>query len=373
MIHANLSRTTRYFLWLGATGFGGPIALVNAMERDLVERDKIISPEDFRLGMALAQATPGPLAGQMAMWIGYLEGGARGALMSSLAFLAAPFAMVIVLAWAYVRYGGLPWIQAVFQGVNPAVLAVIFHAAWRLIPRTLQRTKILWVIFVLMAFLTVLTKTELALGFLLSGLVVMMVMAPPKGAWRFLGFGSFLWGSAFISGKAPALAKIFTFFFKTGSMVFGTGFVIVPFMRQGLVFDLHWLGERQFLDAVAVSMITPGPILITVGFIGYLVKGFSGSLAACAGIFSPVYLITVFCAPYVSRLTRQPQVMAFVNGVTAAAVGSLLGTALAMAPQSLGGVAGAGIFAVSVLAIFLWRVSSVAVVAASALVGFLIF
>lgn len=364
----------RYFLKLGATGFGGPVALVSAMERDLVERRGWVSPEDFRLGLALSQACPGPLAAQMAMWIGYLQGGAWGALLTALAFITVPFILAVSLAVAYVRYEGLWWIQALFKGINPAVLAIIVLSSWRLMRRTLDSKKLLWAIFLALAIITALVKLEISYAFILSGLLAMFVYAPPRGASRApLGF---LAGFAALPAAAAgegALSKLFLFFLKSGAFVFGTGLAIVPFMYKGLVETYGWLDQKQFLDAVAVSVITPGPILITVAFIGYLIQGIKGSVLACLGVFLPAYFFTVIPAPFFKRHSQQPQLKAFVEGITAAAIGALAGAAVMLIYQGIRDWPSALIMIAAGIIILRFKLPDVLTVTLAGIMGLLLF
>ena len=289
-----------YMLGLGTWGFGGPVALVGFMYRDLVERKQWISEADYKEGLALAQLMPGPLAAQLAIYLGYVHFRVIGATVVGLAFVLPSFFMVVVLGAVYVAYGGIGWMQAVFYGVGAAVIGIIAMSAWKLTSKNIGKDKLLWAIFLVSATVTVVTKSEVVWLFLGAGLLVWMLRAPPKFTGRLNGIAA----SAPIAGAAllstmdwPKLVEIGGFFAYAGSFVFGSGLAIVPFLYGGVVQEHHWLNDRQFVDAVAVAMITPGPVVITTGFIGYLVAGFWGAVVAALATFVPCYLFTILPAP----------------------------------------------------------------------------
>jgi chromate transporter len=327
-----------YFLRLGTLGFGGPIALVGYMQRDLVEDRKWVSKEDYFEGLAFSQLCPGPLAAQLAKYIGWLHGGTLGATLTGAAFILPSFLMVVGLASLYVHFGQLAWIQGMFYGIGAAVSAIIIRSAWKLIQKTLAKDFLLWALFSVLAITTVWTQSEIVWLFVLSGFVALFVKAPPKVRTKpaeavalVPGLVTGLLGPA----SAGTVASVFFFFLKAGAFVFGSGLAIVPFLYGGVVGKFHWLTERQFLDAVAVAMITPGPIVITSGFIGYLVAGPLGAFAAALAVFLPPYLLVIFVAPYYRRFAQNRQVKAFVQGVTAAAVGAIAGAAVILSRRAL--------------------------------------
>ena len=331
-----------YFAWLGTVGFGGPIALAGYMQRDLVERRRWISERDYREGLALAQLAPGPLAAQLAIYLAWARAGVPGATLVAVAFIAPSFLMVIALSALYVRYGGLPWMLGMFYGVGAAVIAIIARSSVKLAKLALRRDPLLWMICAVSAAVTAWTESEIFSLFIVAGLVTMVVRVwpgPALGAVAFVGTpwrGTELLVTTPLASAASAdLATIFWFFAKAGTVVFGSGLAIVPFLHGGVVQGFHWLTERQFLDAVAVSMITPGPVVITVAFIGYLVGGMSGATAAAAGVFLPVYLFVILPAPYFRRFSGNARVHAFVDGVTAAATGAIAGAAFVLGRRAL--------------------------------------
>ena len=367
-----------YFLRLGTFGFGGPIALAGYMQRDLVERRRWISKQDYLEGLALAQLAPGPLAAQLAIYLGWVRARVLGATLVSLAFVGPSFVMVLVISALYVAYGGLSWMQGMFYGIGAAVIAIIARSAAKLVKLTLERDRLLWFIFLVSAIVTGWTEQEILWIFLAAGLAAMLVRTPP--AWlRASGPATvaFLphWVLAGLDGPAPlpVLWKIFLFFAGAGAVVFGSGLAIVPFLHGGVVGDFHWLDERQFLDAVAVAMITPGPVVITVAFIGYLVAGFTGAVLAAIGVFLPCYLFVIIPAPYYRRWARIPQIKSFVDGVTAAATGAIAGATYVLGRRALIDVPTVVIFAATLLVLVKVRkIPEPLVIAAAGATGLLL-
>ena len=333
-----------YFLRLGTLGFGGPIALAGYMQRDLVERRRWISKEDYVQGLALAQLAPGPLAAQLAMYLGWVRARIRGATLVSLAFILPSFLMVLVLSALYVRFGGLSWMQSAFYGIGAAVITIIARSAVKLVKLTLARDRLLWAVFIVSAVATAWTESEIIWLFLGSGVVVLLARAPPRftapAGGALLGPGAL--GALLAAGETsllapswPLLGRVALYFAEAGAFVFGSGLAIVPFLHGGVVSQYHWLTERQFLDAVAVAMITPGPVVITVAFIGYLVAGPLGALAAAIGVFVPCYLFVIIPAPHFRRFAGNRRVKAFVDGVSAAATGAIAGAAFVLGRRAL--------------------------------------
>lgn len=325
-----------YYLKLGTWGFGGPVALVGYMHRDLVEQKKWISEDDYKEGLALSQLAPGPLAAQLAIYIGYVHYRLLGATLAGIAFVIPSFLMVLGIGYAYVTYGGLPWMQAVFYGVGAAVIGIIAIGSYKLTTKSIGRDKLLWTIFFVLAITTFITEQEILWLIMLGGVAVWFAKAPPK------------WLASSANGMLPAILlqvqpmasesklwQIAWFFTKAGAFVFGSGLAIVPFLYGGVVKEYHWLNEQQFVDAVAVAMITPGPVVITVGFIGYLVAGFWGAVVAALATFVPCYLFTVIPAPYFKKWGKHPAIKAFVDGVTAAAIGAIAGAVLVLGKRTL--------------------------------------
>jgi chromate transporter len=336
----SLWQLVRYMLALGSWGFGGPVALVGYMHRDLVERRAWITEADYKEGMTLAQLMPGPLAAQLAIYIGCVHHGVRGATLAGLAFVLPSFLMVLGIGKAYVSYGGIPWMQAVFYGVGSCVLGIIAISAYKLTVKSVASDKLLWAIYGLSALLTVLTKSESVFVFLGAGFLVWWLRARPqlKSGGRLYGVAAAVPVALMASVGVTdwhLLGQLGAFFAYAGSFVFGSGLAIVPFLYGGVVTEHHWLNDRQFLDAVAVAMITPGPVVITTAFIGYLIAGFWGGVVAAVATFLPCYLLTVLPAAWFKKHGKHPGVVAFVDGVTAAAIGALTGAVLVIAQRTL--------------------------------------
>jgi len=326
-----------YFLRLGSLGFGGPIALVGYMQRDLVEDRRWISAKDYGEGLALAQLAPGPLAAQLAIYLGWLRGGNLGATLVAIAFVAPSFVMVLAISALYLEFGGLPWMQGVFYGVGAAVIAIIARSAYKLARLTLGKDRLLSALFAFSALFTAWTESEMIWLFLASGLIALVAKHGPRvSGSAAAALVPWPWLVSGLHGPAPQqLSTIFWYFAEAGAFVFGSGLAIVPFMHSGVVGEFQWLSERQFLDAVAVAMITPGPVVITVAFIGYLVAGPLGSLLAAFGVFLPCYLLVIIPAKYFRRSVSDPRVKAFVDGVTAAAAGAIAGASFVLGRRAI--------------------------------------
>ncbi|QHV94033.1 chromate transporter [Spirosoma endbachense] len=365
---------TVYFLKLGTFGFGGPPALVSAMYRDLVQDRRWIDEADYREGVALAQLAPGPLAAQLAIYLGYVHYGVLGATFVGVAFVLPSFLMVLALGWAYVRFGGLPWMQAMFYGVGAAVIGLIAIGTYKLTTKTVAKDGLSWGLFIVSAVVTVVMESELLWLVIGSGILYWFVKASP---YRLPGRTGNVWAPVLTQLLAiptdSVLWKLAIFFTKAGVFVFGSGLAIVPFLYGGVVKEYGWLTEQQFLDAVAVAMITPGPVVITVAFIGYLVAGFWGAVVAALATFLPCYLLTVLPAPYFKKYGKHPGIKAFVDGVTIAAVGAIAGAVVVLARRQLVDLPAVGIALVTILLLYRFKkLPELGVIAAAAIIGILL-
>jgi chromate transporter len=370
-----LGEIVRYFLRLGTLGFGGPVALVGLMEKELVQDRRWLSKEEMRDAIAVSQSLPGPLAIQVGIFIAYLRGGFWGAWAGGWAFILPNFLIVTALGALYVELGGLSWMTALFYGVSPAVIALILHSCWRLGKLGMEDWP-QWFVAAGCFVVTVALEAEVAILFIGAGILGMLYYGtllrrggPPAGVLALapLGIGA---GKA---ASAATLGQLFAFFLKAGSLTFGSGLVIVPFLEKGLVQQTGWLDGREFLVAVAVGMISPGPVVITATFVGYLVAGFWGAAVSTVGIFLPSFLLILIVAPILMRHRNNANVRGFVKGAFAAAIGTILGASVLLGKIAIGDWLTALIALLSLGALFRWKVSNPLLMALTAAVGLVAF
>ncbi len=369
-----ISELVRYFLRLGFLGFGGPVALVGQMERELVDERKWLSKEQMRESIAICQSLPGPLAIQVGIYVSYLRGGFWGAWAGGWAFILPNFVIVAALGALYVYLGDLQPVTAIFYGVSPAVIALILHSCYRLAKLGMEDW-LQWVIAAVCLAVTVVLQAEVALLFIGAGIVGILYYGslfkrtPPALSVTVAPVLAQLAPTA----SSSILGKLLLFFLKAGSLTFGSGLVIVPFLEQGLVQQFGWLDQRQFLIAVAIGMISPGPVVITATFVGYLVAGFWGSVVSTIGIFLPSFLLVLIAAPLLARHRGNPNVQGFVKGAYAAAIGTILGACILLGRIAVGDWLTALIGLVSLAILFRWKVSNPLLIAATAVVGLIAF
>ncbi|ARS40238.1 chromate transporter [Sphingobacteriaceae bacterium GW460-11-11-14-LB5] len=378
----SLAEITKYFLKLGTWGFGGPVALVGYMQRDLVVQKGWLTEEEYKEGLALAQLAPGPLAAQLGIYIGFVHYGLIGATLTGLAFVLPSFIMVVLLGMAYQLYGGLAWMQAVFYGVGAAVIGIITISAYKLTiksiskfePAAIKSKWLLWLFYIIGIVITVITEKEEVLLFLGCGILYMLIKAPPQWIKKpsHLPVG-ILFSTGFWNYDSKTLQEIGWFFAKAGAFVFGSGLAIVPFLHGGVVKEFGWLTEAQFVDSVAVAMITPGPVVITVGFIGYLVAGFPGGCVAALATFLPCYIFTVALAPSFKKIAKNNSVKTFVEGITAAVIGALVGSVMVIGMRSIKDIPTALIAVATILALlYIKKLQEPYIIGIAAIIGLLI-
>ena len=382
----------RYFLGLGTWGFGGPIATVGYMQRDLVERRHWMTRADFVDGVALGQTMPGPLAAQVAMWVGFLRRGTLGALAVATAFIMPSFLLVLTVAAIYTRYSGLPIVQSLFYGIAPVVIAIIAVAAWKLARLTNKKDRRLWGISIILMLTTAISGAEIAYLFIAAGLLMLVWDAPPT--WprlrrnrppgpeappttaRALAASAALTAARHswvtLAASSGTLVALGLFFAKAGAFIFGSGLAIVPFLREGVVVQHHWLTSGQFLDAIAMGLITPGPVVITATFIGYLVGGLAGAIVATVAIFTPIYLGVVIPGRWFIRHRANKQVKAFVSGATAAAAGAIAGAVTVLARQAILDWKTALIGTSALILLLKWKIKEPYLVALGAAAGIIL-
>jgi chromate transporter len=367
-----------YFLRLGFLGFGGPVALVGQMERELVNDKKWLSKEQMRESIAICQSLPGPLAIQVGIYIAWLRGGFWGAWLGGWCFILPNFVIVAALGALYVYLGDLQPVTAIFYGVSPAVIALILHSCYRLAKLGMEDW-LQWAIAPVCLVVTVILQAEVALLFIGAGIVGILYYGSLfKRAPAFLPAVLMPAAAAPMAPVAPVattsiLGKLLLFFLKAGSLTFGSGLVIVPFLEQGLVQQYNWVDERQFLIAVAVGMISPGPVVITATFVGYLVAGFWGSLVSTIGIFLPSFLLVLIVAPLLARHRGNANVQGFVRGAYAAAIGTILGACILLGRIAIGDWLTAAIGIISLAVLFRWKISNPVLIAVTAVVGLIAY
>ena len=372
---SRLSEVVPYFLRLGLLGFGGPVALVGQMERELVADRGWLTKEQMREAIAICQSLPGPLAIQVGIYISYLRAGFWGAWAGGWAFIFPNFVIVAALGALYVYLGDLQPVTAIFYGVSPAVIALILHSCYRL-ARLGMDDWLQWVIAAVCLVVTVILQAEVALLFIGAGIVGILyygsiIRRPPSIALQVVGTPVLAQLTPVASGST--LGKLLLFFLKAGSLTFGSGLVIVPFLEQGLVQHYNWLDERQFLIAVAIGMISPGPVVITATFVGYLVAGFWGSVVSTVGIFFPSFILVLVAAPLLARHRSNPNVQGFVKGAYAAAIGTILGASILLGKIAIGDWMTALIGVVSLAVLFRWKVNNPLLIAVTGVVGLIAF
>jgi chromate transporter len=369
----------RYYLRLGLLGFGGPVALVGQMEREMVGERKWLSKEEMREGIAVCQSLPGPLAIQVGIWISYIRGGFWGAWAGGWAFILPNFVIVTALGAMYVHWGGLSAVKAIFYGVSPAVIALILHSCYRL-TKLGMKDWLEWALAAAAFVITIAVRAEVALLFIGCGIVGILYYgslfrgrAATSTTTSFLAVTPLVAAGAAPGSLATMLGKLFTFFLKAGSLTFGSGLVIVPFLEKGLVQQTGWLTEHDFLVAVAMGMISPGPVVITATFVGYLVAGLWGAVVATIGIFLPSFLLVLIVAPVLIRYRTNPNVQGFIKGAYAAAIGTILGACVLLSRIAIGDWLTALVALGSLVALFRWKVSNPLLVAVTALIGLVAF
>jgi len=366
-----------YYLRLGTLGFGGPVALCGQMERELVQERRWLTKNEMREAIAVCQSLPGPLAIQVGIFISYIRGGFWGAWAGGWAFILPNFLIVAALAALYVHFGGLPLVTAIFYGVSPAVIALILHSCYRLAKLGMEDW-LQWVIVAICFVVTVAVQAEVALLFVGAGILGVLyygTLFRAPAASSFLPLLAVLPVNTSVAPTAQGsiLGKLLLFFLRAGSLTFGSGLVIVPFLEKGLVQQTGWLDERQFLVAVAMGMLSPGPVVITATFVGYVVAGFWGSVISTIGIFLPSFLLVLIVAPILIRYRTNPNVQGFVKGAYAAAIGTILGACVLLGRIAIGDWLTALVALMSLIVLFRWKVSNPLLVAATAIIGLIAF
>jgi chromate transporter len=367
----SLKQLIFYFVKLGTIGFGGSIALTNSMENDLVEDKKWLTREEFLLGLTLSQLAPGPLAAQLAMYIGYIRHKILGATCAGLVFILPSFLMVILISILYVQYGSLPIIQSLLYGIEASIIGIIASSAYDLTKRTVKGGVVNWIIFILILGVTLYTRSTNIFLFIGSGLF--MILYNSRHKLQF--FQSFViipvvnFHQTFTSST---LLNLFLFFISAGSLAFGGGFAIIPYLQNGVVNQYHWLTYTQFIDAIAVAMITPGPVVIAATFIGYLTAQLPGAIIATGAIFIPVYIIIICITPVFKRFAKNAYMISFIQGVTAAAMASLTASVVILGQESIKDIYALIIALIALFAVRFFKISGIVIILVSGIIGLLL-
>jgi chromate transporter len=377
--HVTLWDLAQYFLYLGSLGFGGPMALAAYMKTDLVEKRRWLSEDEYHEGLAIATAMPGPLAYQLAVYVGWVRCGFIGGIVVGAAFIVTPVLLCLITAYLYVHYAGLWQVRALFYGITPVVIAIILMACYK-VGKPLVRDTKAWLIFLVCAVVTYIYEAELVALFLGAGIAGIVFYAMPLHEWRrrfFARFGTFALLPALLSPTPSPLEavplQLFLFFFKAAFFIFGSGLVLVPFLREGIVVQFGWLELQPFLDAVAMGLITPGPVVVTAVFVGYVVAGWSGALFSTVGMFTPSIVLTYVGAPIMRRYRDSPVLKGFIRGITAAVVGVIFGTTMLLIRDVIRDWFTATVGVVGLIAMLRFRIPDPILVLAGALLGLALF
>jgi chromate transporter len=357
------------FVRLGFTAVGGPAAHIALMRRELVDQRRWLTEREFLDLVGASNAIPGPTSTEVAMYAGRRHGGIPGLIVAGLGFITPAALIVGVLAWAYVRYGTRPAVDDVLVGVKPVVVAIVLVAVVRL-GRTAFTSSLLVAIgaAVLVAYLAGLNEPVL--------LLVAAGVAAAAGRWRAHPSGGAALAAviglpalAVTQTATPDLPRIFGAFFKIGALLFGSGYVLLAFLRRDVVLSYGWLTEGQILDAIAIGQLTPGPVFTTATFVGYLLRGVPGAVVATVAIFLPAFMMTAVLEPLIAKLRAKPVTAAALDGLNAAAVALMVGVTWFLARDAVVDVPTL-LLAVGSLAVLLrWRVNPVWLMAVGAALG----
>jgi chromate transporter len=371
---ASLGEIALVFLKLGTIAFGGPAAHLAMMEEEFVRRRQWITEAEFLDRLATANLIPGPSSTEVAIFLGQLKRGWRGLIVAGCCFIIPAALIVSVIAWAYVRFGSLPKVEGVLYAIKPAVVAIVIQAVGKLGRRGV-RTALLAVIAVFAAVLSLLGVSPV-LVLVFAGLLSAAALAMQHRLLGAVGLPKVAAGAMALAAAGAifpvGLLRLFLSFLKIGSVVFGSGYVLLAFLQAEFVERLHWLTDKQLIDAVAVGQFTPGPLFTTATFIGYVVAGWVGAVVATVGIFLPGFVLVALSGPFIPRLRRSPMVAAALDGVVAASLALMAVVAWQLGKASIVDRTTLVVFAVSLIALLRFRVNSAWLVAAAAIAGWMV-
>jgi len=371
------------FLKLGATAFGGPAAHIAMMEDEVVHRRGWMTHQEFLDLVGATNLIPGPNSTELAIHIGWRRARWRGLIIAGVCFIIPAVCIVLLLAWAYVRYGSLPEVDAALYGIKPVILAIIAQALWRL-GRTALKTIPLALVGVATTALMLAGVNELLLlG--LAGLLMLSLHAlrsrHDSGRVRVCALPWLVGGSPWFATAAAGAAgmpaafslwKLGLFFVKVGSVLYGSGYVLLAFLRADLVERWGWLTESQLLDAIIAGQVTPGPVFTTATFVGYLLGGFPGAMVATGGIFLPAFVFVALSSPFIPRLRRSKLAGAFLDGLNVASLGLMLAVSLQLSRAAVVDWPTAALALLAGFALFRFRLNSTWLIAAGAVLGLLV-
>ena len=368
----SLSSLALLFLRLGTTAFGGPAAHIAMMEDEVVRRRKWMTRDEFLDLLGAANLIPGPNSTELAIHIGHRQAGWPGLLVAGSSFILPAMLIVMSFAWAYVRYGSLPQVAGILYGVKPVIIAIVLQALWSL-ARTAIKSKTLAVVGIVAVILTVLRIHELLVlfGAGLTAVLVRTMVRRRKDLKSLVSAPAF--AMFFQAGGAGATAfglwPLFLFFLKVGAILYGSGYVLLAFIRADLVERWHWLTEAQLLDAIAVGQVTPGPVFTTATFIGYVLGGTRGAIVGTLGIFLPAFFFVAVSGPLVPRIRRSAMAGAFLDGVNVAALALMLVVTYQLGRAAVVDLVTLALALISAFLLFRWRINSAWLILAGAIVG----
>lgn len=370
---ARLGELALVFLRLGTTAFGGPAAHIAMMEDEVVRRRRWMTREEFLDLLGAANLIPGPNSTELAIHVGHRQGGWAGLLVAGVSFILPAVLIVTAFAWAYVRYGSLPEVAGILYGVKPVIIVIVLQALWSL-GKTAVKTKFLAVVGLAGIALTWLGVHELLIlaG---AGLLVVLVRVVAQHDRRSLSVCSISQFAFLLQSTATStfgLLPLFLFFLKVGAVLYGSGYVLLAFIRADLVERWHWLTETQLLDAIAVGQVTPGPVFTTATFIGYVLGGYQGAIVATLGIFLPAFFFVALSGPLVPRIRRSPAAGAFLDGVNVAALSLMVLVIYQLGRASLVDIKTVLIGVISGFILFRFRINSAWAVLGGAIVGWIL-
>jgi chromate transporter len=320
----------KYFFKIGLIGFGGPMAHIAMMDSDLVEKKKWSTKDEFLDGLAVCNLLPGPASTQLGIYMGYLKGGILGGTLAGIAFILPAFIIITLLSYIYFEFGAIPSISGILYGINAVVIALISSSLLSMYKKAINN-KIQFVIFSLTTIAISLFKVNMIVAMLFAGIVGIFIYSNPTKNKKHKKLSSIAFPIAF----TPILSKLFLFFIKVGSFIYGGGLVIIPFIENEVVSKLGWLTKTEFLAGIALGQVTPGPVVITAAFIGYKVFGFIGALVSTIAIFLPSFIFILIAAPYLKKLKDIPWIKAALKGVNAAVIGSILASIISLIPVAI--------------------------------------